>query len=262
MIKLIATDLDGTLLDEKSEINPEFYKVFEKLRERGIMFSAASGRQYQNLIKKFEDIKDDMMFISENGTLVVYKGKEILSNPLDKELVNEIIDTTRSIEGKKIVMSGKKYAYIESKDEAFIDEVSTYYAKFKVVDDLTKVEGDILKIAVFDFKGAEHNNSIYFEKFSDRAQVCISGVEWLDLTAKGANKGSAIKKVQRMLDIKYEETMVFGDQLNDVEMMKSAYHSYAMENANEYLKEIARFRAKRNTENGVVDKIKEVMKIG
>ncbi|WP_417921881.1 HAD hydrolase family protein, partial [Clostridioides difficile] len=40
------------------------------------MFSAASGRQYQNLIKKFEDIKDDMMFISENGTLVVYKGKE------------------------------------------------------------------------------------------------------------------------------------------------------------------------------------------
>ncbi len=71
------------------------------------MFSAASGRQYQNLIKKFEDIKDDMMFISENGTLVVYKGKEILSNPLNKELVNEIIETTRSIKGKKIVMSGK-----------------------------------------------------------------------------------------------------------------------------------------------------------
>ncbi|MDX5618150.1 HAD family hydrolase [Clostridioides difficile] len=262
MIKLIATDLDGTLLDETSEINPEFYKVFKKLRERGIMFSAASGRQYQNLIKKFEDIKDDMMFISENGTLVVYKGKEILSNPLNKELVNEIIETTRSIKGKKIVMSGKKYAYIESKDEAFIQEVSTYYAKFKVVEDLTKVEGDILKIAVFDFKGAEHNNNIYFEKFSDRAQVCISGVEWLDLTAKGANKGSAIKKVQKMLDIKYEETMVFGDQLNDVEMMKSAYHSYAMENANEHLKQIARFRAKRNTENGVVDKIKEVIKIG
>ena len=65
-----------------------------------------------------------------------------------------------------------------------------------------------------------------------------------------------------MLDIKYEETMVFGDQLNDVEMMKSAYHSYAMENANEHLKQIARFRAKRNTENGVVDKIKEVIKIG
>lgn len=166
MIKLIATDLDGTLLDEKSEINPEFYKVFKKLRERGIMFSAASGRQYQNLIKKFEDIKDDMMFISENGTLVVYKGKEILSNPLNKELVNEIIETTRSIKGKKIVMSGKKYAYIESKDEAFIQEVSTYYAKFKIVEDLTKVEGDILKIAVFDFKGAEHNNNIYFEKFS------------------------------------------------------------------------------------------------
>lgn len=63
---------------------------------------------------------------------------------------------------------------------------------------MTKVEGDILKIAIFDFKGAEHNNSIYFEKFSDRAQVCISGVEWLDLTAKGANKGSAIKKYKNV----------------------------------------------------------------
>lgn len=129
-----------------------------------------------------------MMFISENGTLVVYKGKEILSNPLNKELVNEIIETTRSIK-RKNCNEWEKYAYIESKDEAFIQEVSTYYAKFKIVEDLTKVEGDILKIAVFDFKGAEHNNNIYFEKFSDRAQVCISGVEWLDLTAKGANKG-------------------------------------------------------------------------
>lgn len=262
MIKLIATDLDGTLLDEKSEINPEFYNVFKKLREEGVMFSAASGRQYQNLINKFDDIKDDMMFISENGTLVVYKGKEILLNPLDKEIVHEIIETTRTIKGKKIVMSGKKYAYIEDNDNKFVEEVKTYYAKFKEVEDLTKVEGDILKIAIFDFEGAENNNEIYFEKFSNKAQVCISGVEWLDLTAKGANKGNAIKEVQKMLNIKYEETMVFGDQLNDVEMMKSAYHSYAMENANDDLKKIARFIAKRNTENGVVDKIKEVMKIG
>lgn len=61
-----------------------------------------------------------MMFILENGILVVYKGKEILLNFLNKELVNEIIEIIRSIKGKKIVMSGKKYVYIESKDEVFI----------------------------------------------------------------------------------------------------------------------------------------------
>ena len=55
--------------------------------------------------------------------------------------------------------------------------------------------------------------------------------------------------------------MVFGDYLNDLEMMESAYHSYAMENAHDDLKKVARFRAKKNTENGVVEKIKEVINI-
>ena len=59
----------------------------------------------------------------------------------------------------------------------------------------------------------------------------------------------------------YNETMVFGDHMNDLEMMSSAYYSYAMENAHDDLKKVARFRAKKNTENGVVEKIKEVLNI-
>ena len=83
MIKLIATDMDGTLLNSNNEIHNDFYDVFSTLKEKEIIFAAASGRQYYNLVEKFKDIKDDMMFIAEYGTFVVYKGKELIFNSLD-----------------------------------------------------------------------------------------------------------------------------------------------------------------------------------
>ena len=258
MIKLIASDMDGTLLNDKNEIHEEFYKVFQELKKKNIIFAAASGRQYYNLAKRFEKIKDDMMFIAENGTFVVYKGEELLLNALDKETAIELIKIGRDIKESYVVLCGKKSAYIESKDERLIKEVEKYYEEYKIVNDLTKVEDDILKVTICDFIGSEENSYTYY---NEKLQVSVSGQIWLDITDKGVNKGLAINKLQELLNIKHEETMVFGDYLNDLEMMESAYHSYAMENAHDDLKKVARFRAKKNTENGVVEKIKEVLNI-
>jgi len=261
MIKLIASDMDGTLLNDKNEIHEEFYNVFEELKKKDIIFAAASGRQYHTLVKQFNNIKDDMMFIAENGTYVVYKGEEILLNSLNKETAIELIKIGRNIKESYIVLSGKKSAYIESNDERLINEVKKYCEKYKIVKDLTKVEDDILKFTICDFIGSEKNSVTYYNDYKDKLQVSISGTIWLDIMDKGTNKGFAINKLQNLLNIKHEETMVFGDYLNDLEMMESAYHSYAMENAHEDLKKVARFRAKKNTENGVVEKIKEVLNI-
>ena len=117
MIKLIASDMDGTLLNKNNEINEEFFKIFNKLVEKDIIFAAASGRQYYNLLKRFEKIKDNMMFIAENGTFVVYKGEEILVNALDKNIAKELIKIGRTIENAYVIVCGKKSAYIESSDE-------------------------------------------------------------------------------------------------------------------------------------------------
>lgn len=261
MIKLIASDMDGTLLNDKNEIHEDFYKVFEELKKQDIIFAAASGRQYYNLAKRFDTIKDDMMFIAENGTFVVYKGKELILNALDQDIANELIKIGRNINESYIVLCGKKSAYIESNDERLITEVEKYYEEYKIVDDLTKVEDDILKVTICDFVGSEINSDTYFKSYKDKLQVSVSGQIWLDITDKGVNKGLAINKLQELLNIKHEETMVFGDYLNDLEMMGSAYHSYAMENAHDDLKKVARFTAKKNTENGVVEKIREVLNI-
>ena len=260
MIKLIASDMDGTLLNEEGKINEEFFEVFKKLKEKNIIFAAASGRQYYNLLKRFEKISDDIMFIAENGTFVVYKGKEILVNSLNKEVAIDLIKIGRTVENAYVILCGKKSAYIEKNDERLIEQTKKYYERYEIVDDLTKVEDDVLKVTICDFSGSEFNSNNYYKEYWDKLQVTVSGEIWLDITSKGVNKGVAIEKIQEMLKITSKETMVFGDYLNDLEMMGKAYYSFAMENAHDDLKKVSRFIAKSNSENGVVQAIKEVVK--
>lgn len=261
MIKLIASDMDGTLLNEKDEINEEFFDVFNKLKERNIIFAAASGRQYYNLLKRFERISDDIMFIAENGTFVVYKGEEIVVNSLDKEIAKDLIKVARTIDNAFPILCGKKSAYIENTDERLIEQTEKYYARYEIVDDLTKVDDDVLKVTVCDFSESELNSNNYYKEYWDKLQVTVSGQIWLDITSKGVNKGVAIEKVQEILNITHKETMVFGDYLNDLEMMGKAYYSFAMENAHDDLKKASRFIAKSNNDNGVVEAIKEVVNL-
>ncbi|MDB8791326.1 HAD family hydrolase [Romboutsia sp. 1001216sp1] len=256
MIKLIATDMDGTLLNNNNEIHHDFIDVFEKLQEKDIIFAAASGRQYFNLLKRFEDVKDKMMFIAENGTIVVYKGEEIFINSLDRNIAKELVNIGRNIENSNVILCGKNSAYIESTDEEFIKEVEKYYEKYEVVKDVNEIEDDILKVTICDFNGAQENSNKYYDDYREDLQVSISGKIWLDITNKGANKGMAIKALQEKMGIDFNETMVFGDYLNDLEMMEAAYHSYAMENAHDDLKKVSRFIAKSNDDNGVLEAIK------
>ena len=259
MIKLIATDMDGTLLNSRGELSPNFYNVFKQLKEKNIIFAAASGRQYFTLVENFKAVSDDMLFIAENGTYIAYRGKEIAVHPLDRRVAHQLIEKGRTIEDVYIVLATSKGAYIENADEDFVREVNKYYVKCQLIDDLLSVEGDILKVTLCDFKGAEHNSYLAYEDLRSKAQMSVAGDIWLDMMANGVNKGKAIEDIQQQLGITYEETMVFGDYLNDFEMLQKAHHSYAMANAHPSLKKIARFSAKSNDEDGVIQKIKEVV---
>ena len=258
MIKFIATDMDGTLLNSNNEIHADFYPMFQSLKEKDIIFAAASGRQYYNLLERFKDIKDDMMFIAENGTFVVYKGKELIVNSLEKNIAKELIEIGRTIPNSYVILCGKNSAYIESHDERLIKQTAKYYERYKIVEDLTSIDDDILKVTICDFNGSENNSNNYFDEYKDKVQITVSGKIRLDMVAKGINKGVAINEIQNLLNIDYKETMVFGDYLNDIEMMSSAYNSYAMANAHDTLKKAARFIAKSNDENGVIQAIKSV----
>ncbi len=258
-IKLIATDMDGTLLNSRGELPKDFYEIFRRLKKEGVLFAAASGRQYFTLVENFKEIADDMIFIAENGSYVARKDEILSVHPLDIVLAHELIKVGRLIKETYIVLATSNGAYIENKDERFVREVNKYYVKCEFVEDLLSVDAEILKVTLCDFNGAEKNSYKLYEDYRAKAQMSVAGDIWLDIMSKGINKGIAIEDIQTSLGVLPEETMVFGDYLNDYEMLDKAYYSCAMANAHPLLKAKARFIAKSNDENGVVDKIKEVV---
>lgn len=259
-IKMIVTDMDGTLLNSKHELSPAFFPIFEKLKAKGIIFVAASGRQYSNILNRFTEIRDDIYIIAENGSYVVYRDEDILVQAMDLEMTRQQLYIAKRIPDVFPILCGKKTAYIDNTTPAFVDNVNMYYDRVEVVEDLLQVHNDeFLKIALCDLKGAEQNSFPLFRDKLDILQVKVSGKIWLDLSHRLANKGRAIRVLQEKLGISRQETMAFGDYLNDVEMMTEAVYSYAMENAHEEVKKVSRYRARSNDEHGVIEILQHVI---
>lgn len=255
-IKLVVTDLDGTLLNDLKEIDPSFWPTHQQLLQKGVLFSVASGRQIHTIEKDFERIAADTLFIAENGTLVRYRGEDLYVNSLETGNLHELLQTARQIPGVELVLCGRRSAYMEQKDPLLVEEAGKYYHRLEVVDRLDEVQDEVLKLALYDKLGAENNSAQKLQHFGDRYKVTVSGEHWLDVTNLDANKGNAVRRAQEKLGIGSEQTMVFGDFLNDLEMMEAADHSYAMKNAHPIIRERARFITNRdNNHNGVVDTV-------
>lgn len=260
-IKLIVSDMDGTLLRSNHELSPAFETLHQQLSARNIQFVPASGRQFFSITRYFENTKEDMAIIAENGTYVTYKGKEIFVDELDREVVQQIILESRQIEGANLVLAGKNAAYVESKDEDFLAFFQNFYAKNIIVEDLLAIEDEqFIKIAIQHPGGSAHHLYPCFKKFENKGlNVVISGEVWMDIMNNGTHKGKALNELQQQLGISVEETMVFGDYMNDIEMLKLAKYSFAMKNAHPSVKEVARYEAPSNDEDGVLQIIKQLL---
>ena len=198
-------------------------------------------------------VADRMLFIAENGAYAAAGRKEWLLLDMDHETVAGLIAGIRCIEGTCIVLAGRDSAYIEDKQPEFVREARKYYTRCQEVGDLLDVRGDkLLKIAVYDFLGAGENSYPRLKHLEHGFQVAVSGEKWMDISRKGANNGASLELIQRKLGISSEETMVFGDQMNDASMIRQARFSYAMANAVPEIRSMAAFEAPSNEENGVM----------
>ncbi|MFJ8548848.1 Cof-type HAD-IIB family hydrolase [Streptomyces sp. NPDC093676] len=262
-IRLVVTDMDGTLLDGAGRIPEGLWPLLAELRRRGVLFSPASGRQYATLARQFADAGDGMVFVAENGTYVVRDGVELGSDPLDAAVAARVIGRTRLLAAEGVdvgaVLCGKESAYVERADEAFVTEVKRYYALLRIVDDLTAVEDEFLKVALYDFGPVERTTAPALAPFAKSHQVVVSGEHWVDIMNATANKGAALRRLQRELGITPAQTLVFGDYLNDLEMLDAAEWSFAMANAHPDVLRRARYVAPPNTEYGVLSTISRLM---
>ncbi|MGJ7030714.1 HAD family hydrolase [Niabella hirudinis] len=260
MIKLIVTDLDGSLLNDKKELPQEFWDLEKQLVQQNIVLGIASGRPHHNLLALFAPIKDRTYFLSDNGSFVTYRGEELLVKMLDPEAVTTLVQKARELNKVYPVLCGKDRAYMEDNDETLLQQALQYYQHYQIVPDLTKVTAPILKVSLCDLVNAETNSYPHFRQFEATYKVAVAGERWLDFTALNANKGIAIKLLQEQLGIGYDQTLVFGDYMNDLEMMEAAKYSYAMKNAHPGIIAAAAYVTEfDNNEEGVVHTIKKLL---
>lgn len=261
-IKLIVSDMDGTLLNDRHELHPDFFEVYQKLKNQNILFVPASGRQYYSLLHYFDSIRKDIAFIAENGSYVTYRDELLFSDELDPEKIKNIIQITRQIPDANLVICGVKNAYVESINDDFKNLFAQFYYQNQLVEDLTTIldQDTIIKIAIHHPISSEefiYPNLKQFE--AKNLKVVVSGQYWVDIMNENTNKGVALKNLQTQLNIKPEETLVFGDYLNDVEMLQHANYSYAMQNAHPQVKEVAKYEAKSNNDFGVMEVLRELI---
>ena len=256
MIKLIACDMDGTLLDSQKRLPPELPEVIAQLREKGVIFCVASGRQYASLRRDFEACADDMLFLCENGALVMQHDERVLIDPIDSSFITRIVTAAKALPGVYPVVCRADVALIEKTASAeFIRNTRMYYPSVEVVDDLTALGqlGDVCKVAFYDEGDAQTHELPELKKHLEGPlAVILSGEHWVDVMKPGVNKGCAMRGIQRKLGLSADECMAFGDYLNDCELLQAVGESYAMENAHPALKAMARHIAPSNDENGVM----------
>lgn len=243
--------MDGTLLNSKHEVSPFFFQLFEELKKKNILFVAASGRQYNSIVDKLRPIKDDIIIIAENGGFAMQRDTELLSTPLDPKHTQKILGILDTIEGAHPVLCSKYNAFLTNKSPEFVSKLREYYTEFSILDALIDFDGEIVKIATYHFDGSEKFLYPPVKHFEKELKVNISGENWMDISNVNAHKGFALQKIQQLHGIQPEETMVFGDYNNDLEMLALAHYSFAMENAHPNVKKIANYTTGSNDNLGV-----------
>lgn len=237
MIKLVASDLDGTLLQNGAqELTPRALELISALTDSGVRFIAASGRQYDNQKRLFASIKDKISFIAENGSICIHQDKVVSRAIIEDELASRILKEIKKQDHFEVVVSREDTCFIENNVPEFVNHiVNVMQNTTQIVDDITRVEGPILKIAICNMKDGPHVIDKYLrhlqDKFGAEIKVVTSGNIWIDFIAPGANKGTALQHMMDLFHVTPDECMAFGDQYNDVEMLQLAGTSYAMSNA-------------------------------
>ena len=261
MIKLVASDLDGTLLPPSKIMPEETFGLIEKLYKRGIIFAPASGRQLPNLQKLFAPVLDKIAIIAENGGLCWYGGKIIYSDPTPKDGVKYALDIIRSQKDLYPLLSCADCAYYESGFGTFIEVCKKSYSSLERADlDEIAENMSVIKISVWDGVPpcAEHGGKI-LPPLIKGLRTMVSGYDWLDVSAADANKGKALNALMQNFGIDKSECMAFGDHMNDLEMLEACGSPFITENAFAGLKEKINSRVPSNAEYGVIQKIKELL---
>ncbi|MCI7130191.1 MAG: Cof-type HAD-IIB family hydrolase [Lachnospiraceae bacterium] len=262
MIKLIASDLDGTLLPEGTpDIDPNIYEVIRSLQDAGVTFVAASGRNYESVMSIFGSMEKELMVISDNGGYLAKGGEEMHCYSFPRDLLEEVVTMARNVPDVWIMASAARGTYTDMDDPEYVRWIREgYQMDIRVVDDLLGIEEPLIKVALYTCaKDAAEVAEPLRQQIGDRVSIAVAGDRWVDLMMPGVNKGGALAYIQQTLGITPEETAAFGDNGNDIPMLCRASESYAVENAREEVKAAAKYVLGDVSQGAVLQQLEKIL---
>ena len=200
-IRLVATDLDGTLLIGGRNLpRPEAFPIIERVCDAGVLFLAASGRQYASLRHLFEPVADRIGYLCENGGEVIWQGETLVRHTMPRELALDICRLIEETPGARYVLSGERHSY--GSDPALVD----YMAREKgydisVIERPDEVREAFIKVSfMVDPSRNDEMRAMFEGCYGEQCEVVTSGAEWIDVIMRDVNKGTAIRELGEVLE--------------------------------------------------------------
>ncbi|MCD8382171.1 MAG: Cof-type HAD-IIB family hydrolase [Clostridiales bacterium] len=232
MVKLIVSDLDGTLIPEGTGfLPPEVKTLLDRVQRCGLQLAISSGRQAPSIRRALSSLEWEPLVISQNGSCI-FRGERLLyTDPMPRKDALAAAEEASHWPQCDVVLETAEQCWVYHGTYGVVEEqlLSRRY-RYAVIHDLRDVEGDVVKVACYIKHDIEGFNAWAEGAWGGRLLVARSGVSWVDFNV--TDKGKGLLAACRLLGVAPEETLAFGDNLNDEPMLAAAGRAYAVANGN------------------------------
>lgn len=257
MIKAIITDFDGTLLNDHGALSPRTISALQAIKQNNLLFVAASGRFYPGIHRIIQPHLSHCVYCCNNGTWIETSDrKQVLSRAVfsDEELVLLLKEAKMITDRYPDLYSfscDADRAYVEYANGNLIAALLRAHTKTTVLPSLENYRRNISKLSFFCHDGMKKEHIEALQQIGRTHERFQTGSQWFDIQKKGVTKACVFDVLKSNYHIQPEETLVFGDSFNDIEMLSSSPNSYAMSHAPDAVKKSARHLAPANEDDGV-----------
>ena len=252
-IKLLAVDMDLTLLASDGSLPPHMDERIDALAEAGVLFCPASGRPAPTLQMMFPAHKDSIAFCADNGGWVIHQGRTAFRDLIRPELWHEVLDFAAADGHCAPVLCAFEQAYVLKRDHRHHEAIYKYYKDIRYVESFDEVDAEADKVTILfpDYDAEPRFASTYEPRFGKRLYVTNAGREWIDFMNLGVSKGSGVAHLCRELGIGLADAAAVGDTYNDIPMLSAVGHSFVVANAEKHMHAHADYLVPSNDDRGV-----------
>ena len=260
LIRLIASDMDGTLLDEHSEVPPETYDLILALREKDVHFAASSGRRFDRLCQFFAPVRDKMDFVAANGAQVYVDGELVDREVFSHLGIRRLAKTVGKFESLHMALFDDEKSFLLDDEDKFVREIDKDLPNAERIWYLPGPDVSILKISIYCEDGHVMDYAYALSReLGDEFLFAPSGTHWIDALQRGVNKATGIEQVMAHHGITRDEVMAFGDSMNDYEIIRFVGTGCAMANGRPALKAVANRVIGYNYDQAVQDEMRKLL---